>query len=168
MGIQGAQQLAERLEKWVEVNKHTSENPMQLVELAKVLYVEWSSVHRWTKSGDLPLFSKGLVEPLKVLEALRVTPSKTSRVSGTVPDSTPQCVTLEAPSELVRETPDQGIELSRVRKLMLKAAKEAARDLILREADRAKSAGHHELRANLLDDYVHMEQGLSVVFEGRR
>ncbi len=55
-----------------------------------------------------------------------------------------------------------------VRKTMLEAAKQAARDVVIEFADQAKKSGNHELRAELLDDFIHMEESLKVVFQEAR
>ena len=55
----------------------------------------------------------------------------------------------------------------RVRLKALAAAKEAYRDVILEAADQAKSKGDKDLAIRLYDDFIHMEQGLKVIYEGK-
>lgn len=55
-----------------------------------------------------------------------------------------------------------------IRDRMLLAAKEAARDVVLKAADEAKRKGDHKLRADLLDDFVHLEEGLKMIFQERK
>lgn len=54
-----------------------------------------------------------------------------------------------------------------IRERMLSAAKAAARDACLEAADEAKKAGDQWLRAQCLEDYLHIEEGLKMVFHGR-
>lgn len=53
-----------------------------------------------------------------------------------------------------------------IRQRMLTAAKEAAKDACLEAADEARKRGDHWLRAQCLEDYVHLEEGLKMIFNG--
>lgn len=64
--------------------------------------------------------------------------------------------------------PSQTFSLEQYRKKMLRAAKEAARDECLREADRAKASGDHKRQAQCLEDYIQLEEGLTLIFQERR
>ncbi len=55
----------------------------------------------------------------------------------------------------------------RIRDMMLAAAKQAARDVCLEYADHAQAIANHELRAQMLDDFIHLEEGLQLIFTPR-
>ncbi len=63
--------------------------------------------------------------------------------------------------------PQVHFNLDEIRTEMQKAAKEAARDVVLVYADRARDKGEHEIRAQLLEDFIQMDEGLTMCFKER-
>lgn len=153
MGIRGVQKHITRLGEWLNArDAATVAQPMSFGEFSKVLDVGYHTIGNWVKDGSIKTNPSGQIVPVDVLSMLRNPPAPVAEA--------------ETPTTPVpRYSPDL-IELTRTRMCM--AAKEAARDVVLLEADRAKREGNHELRAQLLDDFIHLEEGLRVTFQERQ
>ena len=154
-----------------------SEPGLQLVStgaLCTIIGVSNSSVDNWERQGLIHSEASG---GRKRWDVERV--KKEMIAAGLPRRSFPNRKTISVSAEDVRQIPEQNIALIKtaiarevnslgaLRESMIKAAKEAARDVCLRAADRAKASGDHQLRADLLDDFVHLEEGLKMTFEPR-
>lgn len=136
-------------------------------EIAALLGVSVMTIHSYATKGMLGETQKNLqghlIHSLDFIEtsfAEKIEKAKAKKVAEAPP--------LLVPVEISVEAPKTSIIPKEIRDKMLSAAKEAARDVCLRAADYARKQEQHEIRAQLLDDFIHLEEGLQIVFEERK
>jgi hypothetical protein len=145
-------------------------------ELARVLDVETATISNWIRDGFITARKEGVENRFRVLDVYNAFLRAADRppvgeAQGVAPAQVaPQpepAFHCPPEPEAAAPLPALTLRLAAVRERMLAAAKESARDVCLEVADEAKAKGDHELRAQCLDDFIQLEQGLAMVFTAR-
>lgn len=155
-----ANSYAEQLSSYID----QQESPPEAVEmgmLAKILNTSEVTVGSWVRQQEIrcidPFARPRMVKLTDALADLKAIAAGKDSAAIAAP------VVAAPPEEPEPEDAPSGS----VREQMLEAAREAARDVVLRAADKAREAGDHQRRADLLEDFIHMEEGLKLSFAPR-
>lgn len=135
-------------------------------DLAHALHINPGTLMTWMYQGKIPVERVGsklcwrIEEVRKAIEAGGLRTRRSWGLETEKIESGPVEIVIRSDMPLLTE------ESTPLRDRMLRAAKEAARDVCLLAADEFKRIGKHEDRANCLDDFIRLEEGLKMVFHG--
>jgi hypothetical protein len=131
-------------------------------ELCKILNVTPMTLYSYRREGTLTEHHKLGNAYAYVLGQVKEQLERVAK--GILSDKKP----LEAPASTpeTETAMSDGDPFGRARLRAMKAAKEAYRDEILEAADQAEKLGNTELALRLFKDFIHMEEGLRVLYAG--
>jgi hypothetical protein len=126
-----------------------------LTDISRTLGISLATLYNYKSRGKLPP-PQGKFFEIEAVRALGIVPRRSRSEISETDKAAPM-----APEESPTEPPLR----KEIRLEMIRAAKAAAREIVAKAADYARKIGDHELRADLLDDFICIDECLKVTFE---